>query len=181
MSENNKDGSIDISPVTEKSKRINKFVIMVIVFVLGTLILYLVFGGKEKKKPAPVGEVSTTTTTTSFITPEDMRKLAGDAQLERTQSKPQSQPKDDSKSIPPQQRTLTVAEKNEMERQRREWENNQKEKDLRAKEDTAGYRSEIFFKIPAMDQRNGKKSEPTANSYYNSGDENYIQVVGGGR
>lgn len=35
MIENNKDSSIDISPVTEKSKRINKFVIMVIVFVIG--------------------------------------------------------------------------------------------------------------------------------------------------
>ena len=43
MIENNKDSSIDISPVTEKSKRINKFVIMVIVFVIGALILYLVF------------------------------------------------------------------------------------------------------------------------------------------
>ena len=82
-------------------------------------------------------------------------------------------------SIKPQQRTLTAAEKNEMERQRREWENAQKEQAIRAKEDDAARRSEIFFKIPAMDQRNGKKSEPAVNHYYNSGDENYIQVVGG--
>lgn len=180
MIENNKDSSIDISPVTEKSKRINKFVIMVIVFVIGALILYLVFGGKEKKKTAPVGEVTTTTNTTSFITPEDMEKLATAAQSESVQTAPQSQPKGNMESIKPQQRTLTAAEKNEMERQRREWENAQKEQAIRAKEDDAARRSEIFFKIPAMDQRNGKKSvEPAVNHYYNSGDENYIQVVGG--
>lgn len=186
MSENNKDDSIDISPVTEKSKRINKFVIMVIVFVIGALVLYLVFGGKEKKKPAPESEVTTTTNTTSFITPEDMQKLAGEAQLEREKPDRQSRTKDNSRSVQPQQPqqlqgSLTLTEKNEMERQRREWENAQKAKDIRAKEDTAGHRSEIFFKIPALDQKKSKKSEPTVNQYYNSGDENYIQVVGGGR
>lgn len=179
MIENNKDSSIDISPVTEKSKRINKFVIMIIVFLIGALILYLFFGGKEKKKTAPVGEVTTTTNTTSFITPEDMEKLATAAQSESAQTAPQSQPKGNMESIKPQQRTLTAAEKNEMVRQRREWENAQKEQAIRAKEDDAARRSEIFFKIPAMDQGNGKKSEPAVNHYYNSGDENYIQVVGG--
>lgn len=156
MIENNKDSSIDISPVTEKSKRINKFVIMVIVFVIGALILYLFFGGKEKKKTAPVGEVTTTTNTTSFITPEDMEKLATAAQSESAQTAPQSQPKGNMESIKPQQRTLTAAEKNEMERQRREWENAQKNRLFVQKKMMLLADLKYFLKSPQWIKETGK-------------------------
>lgn len=186
MSENNKENMVDLTPVTEKSKRINKLVIAVIVFVLGALILYLVFGGKEKKKPVQPDQITTTANTASFITAEDMQKLAADAEETKQQSKVKRtvNVNNDLKNNQSQQRQviqrqITADEKIAMERQRREWENAQKEQAIREKEDTVGHRSEIFFKIPAMDQRNAKNADPAVNQHYNSGDEDYIQVIGG--
>lgn len=174
----NKDNLVDLSPTTEKSKRINKTVIAIIVIVLSLLTIYLVFGGKTKQQKAAPEQIAATANTSSFITAEDMQKLAADAEGSKKAERMQSSTSDRDLARPQQQRQLSASEKMEIERQRRAWENAQKEQDLRAKEDTAGQRSEIFFKIPALDQKSGKSSEPAVNQYYNSGDDNYIQVVG---